>query len=65
MDRPGNADEVLRLAKADAWLEYLTETRELEGRAYAEAEPWAWARLTQRLKGIQERHVRHAKPVAA
>jgi hypothetical protein len=65
MGRPGTPDELLRLEETDAWFEYLEATRELEGRRYEEGEPWAWARLTQRLDGVRERHLRHPKPVAA
>lgn len=45
------AHEALAIEEADAWFEYLESVRSHShtGR-YEEVEPWAWARLTQRLR---------------
>lgn len=51
----GDAVELLAIEECDAWLEYLTATKHLRGRKYREAEPWAWARLAQRLRMIRRR----------
>jgi hypothetical protein len=47
------AEEALAIEEADAWFEYLEATR-TEGHAgrYDEVEPWAWARLIQRLRVV-------------
>lgn len=50
-----DAAELLRLERADAWFEYLEATKEKTGPSYAEVEPWAYARLTQRLRAIKAR----------
>ena len=58
------AEELLQLEEADAWFEYLEATRgQLETR-YAELEPWAWARLSQRLRAVGARRAR-LRPAAA
>ena len=58
------AQELLELEEADAWFEYLEATRgQLETR-YAELEPWAWARLSQRLRAVGARRSR-LRPAAA
>ena len=45
--------ELLWIEEADAWFEYADATRgEVAGR-YAEIEPWAWARLQQRLRSAR------------
>lgn len=51
-------DELLRVDERDAWLEYLGHTRGLGEERYAEVEPWAWARLEQRLRAIAARRER-------
>jgi len=58
------AYELLLIEEADAWFEYLEATRGQTEVRYGELEPWAWARLTQRLRAI---HARRAKlrPAAA
>ena len=58
------AEELLLIEEADAWFEYLEATRAQSETRYREVEPWAWARLTQRLRAIR---VRRAKlnPAAA
>jgi len=45
-----SVEEELALEEADAWFEYLEATQAQAGTArYSEIEPWAWARLSQRL----------------
>jgi len=58
------AYELLLIEEADAWFEYLEATRGQTEVRYGELEPWAWARLSQRLRAI---HARRAKlrPAAA
>ena len=52
------AEELLQIEEADAWFEYLESTRgQNEGR-YHELEPWAWARLNQRLRAVRARRAR-------
>jgi len=50
-----DAFELLLIEEADAWFEYLETTRGHTVVRYAEVEPWAWARLSQRLRGIRVR----------
>jgi hypothetical protein len=47
------AEELLELEEADAWFEYLESTRGQSQTRYSELEPWAWARLSQRLRGVR------------
>jgi hypothetical protein len=59
----GHADEafeLLLIEEADAWFEYLEATRGQSGRRYGEIEPWAWIRLSQRLRTIRTRRKRLA-----
>jgi hypothetical protein len=49
------AMELLLIEEADAWFEYLEATRAQSERRYVELEPWAWARLSQRLRAIRAR----------
>ncbi len=49
------AHELLLIEEADAWFEYQEATRGQSGLRYAEIEPWAWARLQQRLRAIRAR----------
>ena len=49
------AEELLQLEEADAWFEYLESTRGQTETRYAEVEPWAWARLSQRLRAVRAR----------
>ena len=58
-------DARTRLAaeEAQAWSEYLETTRGADG-DYAEVEPWAWARLRQRLQSIAVRRRRLADAAA-
>jgi hypothetical protein len=58
------AEELLLIEEADAWFEYLEATREQLAVRYQEIEPWAWSRLTQRLRAIRARRAR-LRPAAA
>ena len=58
------AEELLQIEEADAWFEYLEATRGHSKTRYAEVEPWAWARLGQRLRAVRGRRSR-LKPAAA
>ena len=50
--------ELLMIEEADAWFEYLESTRERSATRYSELEPWAWARLTQRLRLVRKRRAK-------
>jgi hypothetical protein len=50
--------ELLLIEEADAWFEYADATRTETGSRYAEIEPWAWARLQQRLRAIRARRAK-------
>jgi hypothetical protein len=52
------AQELLMIEEADAWFEYLEATRGQTETRYKEVEPWAWARLTQRLRAISTRRAK-------
>ena len=52
------AHELLWIEEADAWFEYADATRSEVGRRYAEVEPWAWARLEQRLGSVAVKRAR-------
>jgi hypothetical protein len=56
--------ELLMIEEADAWFEYLESTRGQSEVRYAEVEPWAWARLMQRLRAVKARRAR-LRPAAA
>ncbi len=58
------AEELLMIEEADAWFEYLESTRNQSETRYREVEPWAWARLHQRLRAIRTRKAR-LRPAAA
>jgi hypothetical protein len=58
------AEELLQIEEADAWFEYLEATRGQSETRYQELEPWAWARLNQRLRAVGARRAR-LKPAAA
>jgi hypothetical protein len=58
------AEELLQLEEADAWFEYLESTRGQSETRYTEVEPWAWARLSQRLRAVRARRAR-LRPAAA
>jgi len=57
------AEELLQIEEADAWFEYLEATRGQSVTRYKEVEPWAWARLSQRLRAIRTRRAK-LKPAA-
>ena len=52
------AEELLMIEEADAWFEYLEATRGQSATRYSELEPWAWARLRQRLRAIKTRQAK-------
>ena len=58
------AEELLLIEEADAWFEYLEATRSQTPLRYQEVEPWAWARLSQRLRAIKTRRAK-LRPMAA
>ena len=58
------AEELLQIEEADAWFEYLESTRGHGENRYQELEPWAWARLSQRLRAGRARRAR-LRPAAA
>jgi hypothetical protein len=47
------AHELLLIEEADAWFEYLEATQGQVALRYLEVEPWAWARLSQRLRAVR------------
>lgn len=57
------AMELLMIEEADAWFEYLEVTRAQSATRYGEVEPWAWARLSQRLRAIRARRGK-LRPIA-
>lgn len=50
-----DARQLLLIEEADAWHEYLEATHGQGEQRYREVEPWAWARLQQRLRAIAAR----------
>jgi hypothetical protein len=56
--RNPEAFELLLIEEADAWFEYLEATQGQTAVRYLEIEPWAWARLSQRLRAIRARRMR-------
>jgi hypothetical protein len=52
------ARELLLIEEADAWFEYLEATTGLTETRYLELEPWAWSRLSQRLRAVRARRTR-------
>ena len=63
-ERKREAEELLLIEEADAWFEYLEATRGQTAARYREVEPWAWARLTQRMRAIKARRAK-LRPAAA
>jgi hypothetical protein len=57
------AQELLLIEEADAWFEYLEATRGQSAARYVEVEPWAWARLSQRMRAIRTRRSK-LRPIA-
>lgn len=53
-----DAEELLLIEEADAWFEYLAATRAQTEVRYGEIEPWAWARLSQRLRAIRTKRAK-------
>jgi hypothetical protein len=64
MQQSAEAEELLQIEEADAWFEYLEATRNRGAERYRELEPWAWARLNQRLRAVRARRSRR-RPAAA
>ncbi len=64
MPDTNEAEELLMIEEADAWFEYLESTRNQSETRYRELEPWAWARLNQRLRAIRTRRAK-LRPAAA
>ena len=64
MAKTTQAYELLLIEEADAWFEYLEATRSQSEVRYQEVEPWAWARLSQRLRAVRARMAR-LRPAAA
>ena len=64
MSAKREAYELLLIEEADAWFEYLEATHGQSLIRYGEIEPWAWARLTQRLRAIRARRAK-LRPAAA
>jgi hypothetical protein len=59
------AHDALAIEEADAWFEYLEAVRaHVESGRYDEVEPWAWARLRQRLRAVDSERSR-LSPAAA
>ena len=58
------AEELLLIEEADAWFEYLEATRSQSEVRYQEIEPWAWARLMQRVRAVKARQAK-LRPAAA
>lgn len=56
--KPRNALAMLEMEETDAWFEYLKSTRGQGEKRYREVEPWAWARLRQRLRAINAKRRR-------
>lgn len=52
------AEELLLIEEADAWFEYLEATRGQTEPRYREVEPWAWARLSQRLRAVRTKRAK-------
>jgi hypothetical protein len=58
------AEELLMIEEADAWFEYLEATRAQSAVRYKDVEPWAWARLSQRLRAVRAKRAK-LRPAAA
>jgi hypothetical protein len=57
-EKQRHAHELLLIEEADAWFEYLEAIRGQTEVRYAEVEPWAWARLRQRLRAVNARRAK-------
>ena len=58
MAETDEALELLMIEEADAWFEYLESTTSQSSQRYEELEPWAWARLMQRLRALRTRRAK-------
>jgi len=58
MAATNEAEVLLLIEEANAWFEYLEATRSESEVRYEEVEPWAWARLSQRLRAVKARMAR-------
>jgi hypothetical protein len=58
MGQRREAEELLLIEEADAWFEYLEATRGQTEPRYHEVEPWAWARLSQRLRAVRAKRAK-------
>jgi hypothetical protein len=65
MAAKSEAEELLLIEEADAWFEYLETIRSQPAARYDEVEPWAWARLSQRLRAINARMAKLPPAAAA
>ena len=65
MARQREAEELLLIEEADAWFEYLEATRGQTALRYGEVEPWAWARLSQRLRAVRAKRAKLRSAAAA
>ena len=64
-DETRDPREALAIEEADAWFEYLESTQaEIGSARYEEVEPWAWARLRQRIRAVERKRAR-LRPAAA
>ena len=59
-----DAYELLLIEEADSWFEYLEATRGHSPVRYRELEPWAWARLSQRLRAIKTKKTKLRRTAA-
>ena len=50
---PELLDELELIEVADAWFEYLENTRHLTGIRYERAEPYRWTKLQLKLKSVE------------
>jgi len=64
MAKARQAYELLLIEEVDACVDYLDATRGQSATRYSELEPWAWARLRQRLRAIKTRRAK-LRPAAA
>jgi hypothetical protein len=64
-ENTSEAHELLVIEEADAWFEYLEAVRAHTASGdYDEVEPWAWARLAQRLRAVEAGRL-ELRPAAA
>ena len=58
MPHSREAEELLLIEEADAWFECLEATRGQTEPRYREVEPWAYARLSQRLRAVRTKRAK-------